>query len=457
MTTDPTLLDICTDVVARARAAGADEAEAYLESSTSRTIDARGGAVESITNASARGVGVRVLINGAVGFASGTDLDAAGRADLAEQAIWLARVSAPDPARVLPSPSAYPANDLRVYDPAVAALSVESVLDLLTRAERAALGADARIDAAHIERFGQTVGEVAIANSRGVAASAIATSCYISLSVIAREGDVAERGHGSMVTHGPAHLDPEAIGYRAAKRAVTAIGGAPLPTRRATVVFEPEIIAEFLRGLAQALAGDAVARGRSLFAGGTERIGSRIAAATVDLEDNGALPGAPASFPFDGEGSPAGRTSLISGGVLSGFLHNAESGRRMDAASTGNGVRASYRTLPEVGPTNLILRPGTRAPAALIADVDEGLYVVSTRNVGGINAVSGDYSVGASGRRIVRGELAEPVSGVTLAAPMLDALANIREVGSDFRWTSGQGGYVGAPTVVVDDVTIGGH
>src|SRR6185436_10381894 len=113
-------------------------------------------------------------------------------------------------------------------------------------------------------------------------------------------------------------------------------------------------------------------------------------------------------------------TPLIQAGVLRGFLHNCESARRADTTSTGNGVRTSFRSLPEVAGTNLVLRPGERAPAALVASVDDGLYVVSTRNVGGINPVSGDYSVGASGRRIVRGELAEPVTGVTLAAPMLE-------------------------------------
>lgn len=456
MTPDATLLDICADVVARARAAGADEAEAYLETSTARTVDARGGALESITNATARGVGVRVLVGGALGFASGTDLDAAGRADLAEQAVWLARASAPDPARVLPDPAPISPADLAIFDPAVSELSIDAVLDLLTRTERAALATDSRIDAAHIERFGQTVGQVALVNSRGIAVSASSTSCYISLSMIAREGDVAERGFAGMVAHGPRHLDPETVGERAARRAVTAIGGKPLTTRRGTVVFEPEVIAEFLRGLSQALSGDAVVRGRSLFTGGAERFGSAVAASIVNLRDDGTLPGAPGTFPFDGEGAPAASTSLIEGGILRGFLHNAESARRAGAATTGNGMRASYRGLPEVGVTNLVLHPGERAPAALIASVDDGLYVVSTRNVGGINPVSGDYSVGASGRRIVRGELAEPVSGVTLAAPMLELLGNIREIGSDFRWTSGQGGYVGTPTVVVDDMSIGG-
>jgi len=241
---------------------------------------------------------------------------------------------------------------------------------------------------------------------------------------------------------------------------VTPLGGGPLPTRRASVIFEPDVIAELIRGLAQALSGDAVVKGRSLFArraDGSEWVASAVGSGAVTIEDDGALPGAPGTQPFDGEGVPTRRTPLFEGGVLRGFLHNCESARRAGTRSTGNGVRVSYRGLPEVAGTNLVLRPGDRAPSTLVASVDEGLYVVSTRNVGGINPVSGDYSVGASGRRIVRGELAEPVSGVTLAAPMLELLANVREVGSDLRWVSGSGGYVATGSVLIDDVTIGGR
>ncbi|HZO31466.1 MAG TPA: TldD/PmbA family protein [Chloroflexota bacterium] len=460
MSVDQSNVDVCADVVARAKAAGAEEAEAYLESLTTRTVDARGGALESVTTARAHGVSVRVLIGGALGLASGTDLDSSGRADLAEQAVRLARASAPDPARVLPDPEPVPSDDLAIYDPSLSELSLDDVLDLLTRSERAAFATDPRIDAAHIERFGQAREQVVVVNSRGVSASTISTLCWLSLSVIAREGDDAQRGYASLVGHGPGAIDPDVIGYRAARRAVTPIGGAPLPTRRASVIFEPDVIAELVRGLAQALSGDAVVKGRSLFtqrADGPAWPGRTVGSTAVDLIEDGALPGAPGTLPFDGEGVPTRATPLIQAGVLQGFLHNCESARRAGTTSTGNGVRGSYRGLPEVGPMNLVLRPGTRAPAALVASVDEGLYVTSTRNVGGINPVSGDYSVGASGRRIVKGELAEPVSGVTLAAPMLELLANVREIGSDLRWISGTGGYVGSGTVLIDDVTIGGR
>ena len=460
MSTPTEALDICADIVERARAAGADEAEAYFESSTNRTVDARKGELESITTAGARGVGVRVLIGGALGFASGSDLDAAGRADLAEQAVWLARASAPDATRTLADPAPVTNADLAIYDPTVAALTVDEILALLTRTEQAAFAVDPRIADTHIERFGQFVEQIAIVNSRGVALSTQATGCYISLSIIARQDQIAERGYAGMVARGPGGLDPEGIGARAARRAVTPIGGSPFTTRRGAVVFEPDVIAELLRGMAQALAGDAVVKGRSLFTsreGAPEWIGQVVGSSVVSLTDDGSLPGAPGTMPFDGEGVPSQRTPLIEAGVLRGFLHNVESARRAGTVSTGNGTRSAFKFLPEVGGTNLVLRPGTRSPEQMVGGVDEGVYVVSTRNVGGINPVSGDYSVGASGRRIVNGELAEPVSGVTLAAPILKLLANVREVGSDVRWVSGPGGYVGAPTVVVDDIMIGGR
>ena len=352
------------------------------------------------------------------------------------------------------------ARDLAIFDPAVAELTIDAILDLLTRAERAAFAADPRIDSAHIERFYQVIEQIAIVNSRGVSLSTAATACSISLSVIARQDGLAERGYAGIMTRGPGQLDPDEIGSRAGRRAVTSIGGAPLATRRGAVVLEPDVIAELLRGIAQALSGDAVIKGKSLFTsqtGSAEWIGAQVGSGVVDLVDDGSLPGAPGTIPFDGEGVPTRRTPLIEGGILRSFLHNVESGRRAGSQSTGNGTRSTFRNMPEAGATNLVLRPGARSQAELISSVQDGLYVVSTRNVGGINPTSGDYSVGASGRRIVNGELAEPVSGVTLAAPMLQLLGNIREVGADLRWISGQGGYVGAPAVLIDDVTIGGR
>jgi PmbA protein len=447
-------LDLCADVVARARAAGADEAEAYVVHERTRLVEVLDGRLDALTAAESRGVGLRVLVGGALVFASSTDLDRAGRAELADQAVRLAREATPEPGRALPDARPIPDRALAIEDPALAEATTEELVALLARLERAARAEDERVSATHLCRYGDGIDLVAVASSRGVAASYRATGCYVTLSTIARHDGEAGRGSAGGAARGPAGLDVDEVGRRAARRATLSLGGGPVPTMRASVVLDPDIAAELLRGVSQALLGDAVARGRSMVVG---KMGERVGSALVTLRDDGALPGGPRTAPFDGEGVPTGATSLIERGVLRGLLHSTDSARLLggDARSTGNAQRSSYRVAPDVGATNLVLEPGALAPEEIVRGVERGLYVVATRNVGGINPVAGDYSVGASGRLIERGELTAPVTGVTIAGPMLELLGSVAAVGADARWSLGQAPVL-APTLRIDDVAVGG-
>jgi PmbA protein len=446
-------LSLCSDLVARGRQLGADEVEAYYSEQATTSVDVSEGQLESFTSAANRGVGLRVLVGGAFGYAYSSDSTEQGPAELLERAVRLAREATPDPLRALPDPRPVRSGDLGIFDPDLEAFSTEDKIQLLSRLERVARETDGRVRNTHLARYSDAIGTYAIVSSRGISASFRSTGCYAALSAIARDDGEAQRGYGVTGGHGPRDLRVEEAGRRAALRAVAPLAGGPVPTQRAAVVMEPEIVAELLRGVTQALSAEAVLKGRSIF---VDRAGERVGSALVTLSDDGSLPGGLSSTPVDGEGVPTERTSLIEGGVLRGFLHNTHTARRAGARSTGNGVRGSYRVPPEVGPTNLRLAPGTLSVDDLLSGVERGLYVVATRNVGGINPISGDYSVGASGRWIERGELAGPVTGVTIAAPMLDMLANLSALANDLRWLPGQG-VVGAPTVRIDDVTIGGR
>ena len=450
---EDTALELCAEVVAAARASGTDEAEAFYLGERTTNVDVLEGRLDALTAAESRGIGLRVLVGGALAFAWTSDLSAAGRADLADQATRLSREATPEPGRVLPDPLPIPDRSLEIEDPTLADVTTEQKVALLVRLEAAARAEDPRVVATHLCRYGDSIDLAAIASSRGITASYRATSCYVTLSTIARQDGEAQRGSASGFAHGIGGLDVEEVGGRAARRATATLGGAPIPTTRATVLLDPDIAAELLRGVTQALYGDAVARGRSMFVG---RIGQRVGSRLVMLHDRGDLPGAPRSAPFDGEGVPTGSTPLVDAGVLRGFLHTSDSARRAGAESTANSIRTSYRAAPDVGPTNLVLEPGPLSRDELVRGVEYGLYVVTTRNVGGINPVSGDYSVGASGRLIERGELTRPVTGVTIAGPMLELLANVGAVASDARWSTGQAPVL-APTVRIDGVAIGGR
>jgi PmbA protein len=201
-----------------------------------------------------------------------------------------------------------------------------------------------------------------------------------------------------------------------------------------------------------AFSAEAVQKGRSMLAG---RLGERIGSALVTLVDQGNLPRGHVSAPFDGEGVPTQRTVLAEGGMLLGYLHTSYTARRSGAVSTGNAVRAGYRSAPEVGGTNFALVAEPTPLAELVGDVERGLLVLGTRNVGGINPVSGDYSVGATGVWIERGLEAGPVNGVTIAASMLDMLTGLVAAGDDVRWVPGTTA-VGCGTLRIEGMTIAG-
>jgi len=218
-------------------------------------------------------------------------------------------------------------------------------------------------------------------------------------------------------------------------------------------VLDPYVAASFVSVIGQTLSADAVQRGRSLFA---DKEGEQVADRRLRLVDDGLEPDGLATAPFDGEGVPQQRTPLIEEGQLRGFLYDAYTGRRGRHSSTGNGTRGSYRTPPSVGPTNLIVEPGDATADQLLEAAGSGFYVMSVSGLhSGVNPISGTFSVGATGRLIEGGKLAEPVREVTIASDIVSMLNAVEAVGSEARWVP-LGGSVKVPSLLIAEMTIGG-
>jgi PmbA protein len=319
--------------------------------------------------------------------------------------------------------------------------------------EAASRAADPRVTGTARARYGDSHVTHTIATSGGCEVSFDATQCTLSMAAIARHNGLANQGYAMEMGRALADLDVEAAGRRAAWRACASLGGEPVPTKRASVVMAPEVVSELLNGVLQALSGDAVRKGRSFLAGA---VGETIAASRVTLTDDGRLHGALGTTPVDGEGMQTQHTPLIERGTLVGLLHASDSAIRAGVASTGNAGRSSFRATPDVMASNVLLEAGSRSTEELIRSLDDGFYVVTSRNVGGINPVSGDYSVGAAGVWVERGEMVMPVTGVTIAAPIRELLGNVIEASNDPRWV----GYTAAmlaPSLRVDGMMIGGR
>ncbi|HVO55536.1 MAG TPA: TldD/PmbA family protein [Solirubrobacterales bacterium] len=446
------LSTVAQRAVEAALAAGAGAAEAYASRESGREVRVHGGEVESLSAATQTGVGVRAWNGRRVGYAYGTDLNEAGVGEIAARAAAAAEVADEDEFAAPPAPAEIEAIG-GLSDPGLASASAEQVAELALAVERTALAADSRIAGVEQAVYADSADRVAIASSAGVAGEFETSTCFAYLQALAEGDGARETGLGFGLGRGPGDLDPEAIGAEGAERALSMIGAVKPQSRACPVVLDPTVAASFAGLIGGGLGAGAVQRGRSPFA---ERLGEELASAAFVLHDDGRDPAGANSAPFDGEGVPRRRTALVEGGRLRAFLYDSYTANRGNAASTGSAARSGYRSLPSVAASNLVVAPGDLNLDGLLAEAGEGVYVTDVAGLhSGVNPVTGVFSVGASGRAIRAGALAEPQREFTIAGDLVSLLGAVRAAGSEPRWVP-FGGSVSTPPLLIAEMAISG-
>ncbi|MDP2700988.1 MAG: TldD/PmbA family protein, partial [Candidatus Rokubacteria bacterium] len=405
------------------------------------------GRVDTVKHAREQHLSLRVFSGKSAAAASTSDFSRTSVERLVDEAVSLSRITAPDELSGLPEASVLareiPALDLD--DPTGHDLSPEEKIDLARRCEAAALGADPRITNSEGGDFADRRARYAYAASHGFAAEYGTSSFSLSASPVASENGHMQRDGWYHVTRKRARLDsPEEIGKTAARRALRRLGARQVKTAQVPIVFDPEMAASLVRHVAGAVAGPSLYRGASFLLG---KLGEQIAAPGVTIIDDGTISGGLGSRPFDGEGLPILRTVVVDKGVLTSYLLDTYSGRKLGMASTHHAARDGSGVT--VGTTNLYLAKGAADPKDIIGSVKQGLYV--TELIGfGVNGVTGDYSRGAVGMWIDNGELAYPVEGITIAGNLLDMFRAIEGVGNDLVFRD----RTAAPTVLIGRMTV---
>jgi PmbA protein len=437
--------------VESAMAAGASEAEAFIEWSKETEVMVRTDKVDTISRSEDRGLGLRVFVDGRLGFAFTSDFTGATIRDLGTRTVAAAREATPDEYNALPESEAISGADLGIFDPELAELSIEQKIEAAKAIATDTRAADRRIVATDRCIYRDASGSTVIANSHGLFASYQSAYCVGFVIAIAEESGDRMMGFGGDATRVWREFDTKKIGREAARRACAPLRGTPIDSGKMTVVMDPTIASEFFGTLTMGLSAKLLQTGRSMFIG---KMGQKVGADIVTIVDDGRVPGALGSAPFDGEGVPSRRRVLIDKGVVVGEMHNTYTARKAGAKSTGNAVR-SYRDTPEIGAQNPSIVPWAKTPEEIIADVADGIYLVQGRNVGGINPVTGMYSIAGFGQRIENGKLTTPVSGITVSGHMLEMLTNVVAIGSDFVWDR-IGGDFGSCTIAIEGMAIGG-
>lgn len=433
-----------------AAAAPGEQLEAFVASGSSTTVRVHGGEVESLTQASSAGIGIRVVRDKRQGFAWAASHDEAVSAEVLAEARDNAAFAEPDEWIGLAEPDGVTSPDVDLWRDALASLPTDRKVELALELEAAVLAGDPRISGVRTASWGDGTGEAAVVTSTGIEAWGRATSCHMTVSALAESGDDTKMGFGVSVGRSPEDVSLADAAADAVERSTRLLGAVQPSSGVVTLVLEPRLAATLLSIVGGMLGGEAVLKGRSPFA---DRVGDAIASPLVHLVDDPTDPLSLGADAHDGEGLATRRIPLLEAGVLQGFLHDTYTGRRSGTASTASAVRG-YRSTPSVGAQALALSPGSGTLDELIAQVDNGVLVqMMTGLHSGVNPVSGDFSVGVEGLMIRNGQVAEPIREATLASTIQRLLLDIRAIGAEREWTPG--GTAASP-LVIDAVTLSG-
>lgn len=438
---------LLTDVVANALKAGADAAEVVGAERRALSINVRLGKLEEVEREESRDIGLRVFIGKRHATVSGSDISAEARAKLIERAVAMARLAPEDPYSGLADPALYaqgPLPDLDLYDP-----SEPTPETLEDRARAAEEAARAMPKIANSDGGSATTSrsEWRLVTSNGFAGLHRASGFSLGASVVAAEGDEMESGYDGRSARWQSDLPtPESIGAEAGRRAAARLGARKIDSTTAPVIFENRLATSLIGPLIGAISGPSIARGNSFL---KDKLGQQVFAKGVNIIDDPHKVRGLGSSPFDDEGVANRVWSLIDDGVLTTWLMNCSSARQLGLASTGHASRGLAGP-SGVGTSNLTLAPGELDQTALMREAGAGLLITSMFGPS-LNGNTGDWSVGCAGFWFEGGELAYPVTEITVAGNLIDIYARLVP-GSDLEFR----GSANAPSILVDGLAIAG-
>lgn len=439
-------LDLLDDILARARRAGADAADALYFEAVSLGASWRLGKLEELERSETRDLGLRVFVGQSQAIVSSSEIDSAGLDRLVERAVGMARVAPPDRFAGLADPALLEAAppELDLYDPVEPDPQV--LFDRAAAAEAAALAVPG---VSNSEGASSSWGanRVGLATSGGFRGEYRNSMHSVSVSVLAGEGTGMERDYDYAATRFAEDLaDAETIGRLAGEKTVRRLNPRKMKTSRVPVVFDPRIASSLIGHLLGAINGAAIARGTSFL---KDRMGEAIFAPGIDIVDDPLRRRGLRSRPFDGEGVKVQPMKLIDDGRLTTWLLDSAAARQLGLASTGHASRGTSGP-PSPSASNVHMKAGSLSPAELIADIDSGFYI--TELIGsGVNGITGDYSRGAAGYWIEKGEIVYPVSELTIAGNLKDMFPKLTPA-NDLTFRYG----TNAPTLRVEGMTVAG-
>lgn len=443
------LLEFAELAVKACERIGADEAEAFVQNQQIVEVVLERGEIQNERFKTQSGIGIRVIKDKKLGFAFASKLSKESIEETCRAAISLARVSVPNPEWIsLPTKEKLPKTPEGLFDPEIANISGERMLNLVINAYDAAKGYDKRVDIDD-GKFSAILNQIAIANSHGVEAEEKTTRMEGYLICVAKErGETSSMAYEYDVSTILEEFSPEKIGKTAAEKALTSLHPKAIESFTGKVILDSDPASFILLyPVISSVNADNVQRGRSLWTG---KIGQKVATPKLTVFDDGLMPKGIGSLNFDFEGAPRQKTPIITGGKLEGFLHNSYTANKEGRKSTGNAYRESYTILPTVAASNLVVKAGKKKLEELIAEVDKGIIV--RRFSGNVRPDSGEFSgIAKQASYIEKGQIKHALGETMISGNAFQALKDLIEIGCETRPTEIR---AYTPPILVDNIHI---
>ncbi|UCE43293.1 MAG: TldD/PmbA family protein [Candidatus Aminicenantes bacterium] len=436
---------LAESLVSFGRSQGTDEIEVSILDGLEFSVDVRLGKIESLVEAGSRYLGLKIIKDNKTAYATSSDLNTDTLKQLVKNAIWRAELANPDEFAGLPmpKPDAIDIPELNIYDHVISELTPDKKIALALETEKIALS-DRRISNSHGASFETKEIHSVLANSHGFIHDYKETFCSLSVGIQAGETDSKVEDYWSSTERHFRTLDPpEKVAKKAVERTIRQLNPRKVKTQVVPVIFEPTMTNWLLGFLFACVSGTAVYQKLSFL---SDKLGKKIGNEYITVYDDGRIPGKLGTRPYDSEGVPTRKNKVIEKGTLKNFLCNTYAGKKLNLPSTGNADGAG------VGPNNFYLHPGDISPEDIIQKTEKGLILL--RTIGhGLNPVTGDISRGAFGLWIENGEIAYPVSEITIAGNLGMILNQIEEKGNDLEFRSA----ICGPTIKIHELTVAGE
>jgi PmbA protein len=444
---------LASELVAELKRQGADAADVYVVSTVGFNTMVRLGKIERLQQSINKGLGLRVIKNGAMANTFTTDFADRAVKDLAKDTMQIVQVSNADKNNGLAPKEMLGSYDgkLMLFDPSIAKLTPEKKIEMARAAEEAGMKFDKRIKNANGTSWNDSQSQVTLANSDGFVGQYQGTSASLSCSLLAEDEDGTKQtdGHFTFGRFLSSLADPKLIGEEAGRRVVRKLGGRKVKSAVVPVVLDPRVASFMLGDIFGAATGGSIYRRMSYL---VDKVGQQVTSPMITIVDDAIMADGVASRPFDAEGVKSSSVVVIEKGVLKQYVCDSYAARRLNLKPTGNAAR-SYQGNPNTGSSNLYIKNGDTSPADIIKSVKNGLYLDRVGGQG-MNSTTGDFSMGANGQWIENGEITHAVQEITVAGNILKVLSNVKAVGNDMNFKLGT---TAAPTLLIGEMTVGGE